>query len=68
MAFWAWLRDTFAAGETANATVSSPNSVGPGYNPGNPHGFTDQNFLEATASRALARPRSSPWSARTRNA
>jgi HK97 family phage portal protein len=36
MGFWTWLT---GAGATPNATVGDPDSVGPGYRPGDPDGF-----------------------------
>jgi HK97 family phage portal protein len=36
MSFWTWLT---GAGATPNATVGDPDSVGPGYSPGDPDGF-----------------------------
>jgi hypothetical protein len=36
MGFWTWLT---GAGATPNATVGDPDSVGPGYRPGDPDGL-----------------------------
>jgi len=63
MGFWSWLKGGSAAGEKPNANPPSvPDSVGPGYHPGDPHGATDENFMFPTYSRSLPTLQPSPWS------
>jgi Phage portal protein len=63
MGFWSWLKGGLAAGEKPNANPPSvPDSVGPGYHPGDPHGATDENFMFPTYSRSLPIIQPSPWS------
>jgi HK97 family phage portal protein len=56
MSFWTWLT---GAGATPNATVGDPDSVGPGYSPGDPDGFE----LEAAtpSNNRMAAVVTSPW-------
>lgn len=61
MGFWSWVLGETAAGETANATVSTPDSVGPGYDPGDEHGVVYET-PGTTYSRSLPVVSPSPWS------
>lgn len=55
--FWQWLT---GAGATPNATVESPDSVGPTYNPGDPHGFEFEDAPGPPNNR-MAAVVTSPW-------
>lgn len=57
MGFWEWLT---GAGATPNSTVESPDSVGPTYRPGDPHGVTLEDPTEPPQTR-MAAVVTSPW-------
>ena len=62
MGFWSWLRGGLAAGEKPNLNPPGvPDSVGPGYHAGDPHGVTDETSIP-TYSRSLPILQPSPWS------
>jgi HK97 family phage portal protein len=56
MSFWSWLT---GAGATPNATVGDPDSVGPGYSPGDPDGFEVEPVEPSNNRMAAIVP--SPW-------
>jgi HK97 family phage portal protein len=56
MSFWSWLT---GAGATPNATVGDPDSVGPGYSPGDPDGFELEPVEPSNNRMAAIVP--SPW-------
>jgi HK97 family phage portal protein len=56
MSFWTWLT---GAGATPNATVGDPDSVGPGYSPGDPDGFEIEAVEPSNNRMAAIVP--SPW-------
>jgi HK97 family phage portal protein len=56
MSFWTWLT---GAGATPNATVGDPDSVGPGYSPGDPDGFELEPVEPSNNRMAAIVP--SPW-------
>jgi HK97 family phage portal protein len=56
MSFWSWLT---GAGATPNATVGDPDSVGPGYSPGDPDGFEIEPVEPSNNRMAAIVP--SPW-------
>jgi HK97 family phage portal protein len=60
VSFWSWVKGSPPSGITPNATVESPESVGPNYTPGDPDGFEFDR--SQTFSRALPVPQPSPWS------
>lgn len=51
MGFWDWLT---GAGATPNATVESPDSVGPAFRPGDPHGAVLEDPAEPVQNRAVS--------------
>jgi HK97 family phage portal protein len=55
----AWHSFLTGAGAVPNETVSDPDSVGPGYNPGDPDGFEMEPAIGGTQQRAAIVP--SPW-------
>ena len=57
MSFWQWLT---GAGATPNATVENPDSVGPTYRPGDPHGVTLDDPTGPVNNR-MAAVVTSPW-------
>lgn len=57
MGLWQWLT---GAGATPNATVENPDSVGPAYRPGDPHGFEFEDAPGPPNNR-MAAVVTSPW-------
>lgn len=57
MSFWQWLT---GAGATPNSTVENPDSVGPTYRPGDPHGVTLDDPAGPVQQR-MAAVVTSPW-------
>jgi HK97 family phage portal protein len=57
LSFWQWLT---GAGATPNTTVENPDSVGPTYRPGDPHGVTLEDPTGPPQNR-MAAVVTSPW-------